>query len=257
MLSLSSSSRVAASRVASRAPRSCVWPIQRARVQALKSIDPLEAETGPYKPGKVFHVHNPEDLASFLDQSGPYKGRLVVLMCKASHCRYAGSSVGCKHFCTLSCTFWGLGMQCWRANWRRKGVQWAINAVLARADACMRTRRTSMTASPQPPSPHAHTCTHAHAYTLHIHRPCKSFAFKYHQLAERFSDCVLLDITGDESKESRKMMVCVHMCMPMCMPVGGSACVMHACACGGRCVCVCAYARACAHMHVLGGDTQC
>lgn len=38
-------------------------------------------------------------------------------------------------------------------------------------------------------------------------RPCKKFASTYHAFAAQFSDCQLLEIVGDESKETRKMMV--------------------------------------------------
>lgn len=37
-------------------------------------------------------------------------------------------------------------------------------------------------------------------------RPCKAFMPTYHQLAERFSDFVMLEITGDETPELRQVM---------------------------------------------------
>lgn len=37
-------------------------------------------------------------------------------------------------------------------------------------------------------------------------RPCKAFMATYHQFAERFADSVLLEVTGDENPELRKLM---------------------------------------------------
>lgn len=37
-------------------------------------------------------------------------------------------------------------------------------------------------------------------------RPCKAFMATYHQFAERFTDSVLLEVTGDENPELRKLM---------------------------------------------------
>jgi thiol-disulfide isomerase/thioredoxin len=39
-----------------------------------------------------------------------------------------------------------------------------------------------------------------------MRRPCKAFMPTYHQLAERFSDFVMLEITGDETPELRQVM---------------------------------------------------
>lgn len=38
-------------------------------------------------------------------------------------------------------------------------------------------------------------------------RPCKKFAATYLELAERFKDCIFLEVVGDESPATRKMMV--------------------------------------------------
>jgi len=38
-------------------------------------------------------------------------------------------------------------------------------------------------------------------------RPCKKFASTYLQLAQRFKDCVFLEVVGDESPVTRRMMV--------------------------------------------------
>jgi thiol-disulfide isomerase/thioredoxin len=38
-------------------------------------------------------------------------------------------------------------------------------------------------------------------------KPCKAFMSTYHELAERFEDSVLLDIIGDESPATKKLMV--------------------------------------------------
>eukprot|EP00884_Botryococcus_braunii_P019581 jgi/Botrbrau1/6306/Bobra.0339s0017.1 len=38
-------------------------------------------------------------------------------------------------------------------------------------------------------------------------RPCKMFGRKYARLAEAFPDCLFLEIIGDESQETRKMMI--------------------------------------------------
>ncbi|KAK9804758.1 hypothetical protein WJX72_003645 [[Myrmecia] bisecta] len=38
-------------------------------------------------------------------------------------------------------------------------------------------------------------------------RPCKMFSRKYQRMAGAFQDCVFVDILGDESRETRNMMI--------------------------------------------------
>jgi len=76
-------------------------------------------------------------------------------------------------------------------------------------------------------------------------RPCKKFASTYLQLAERFKDCVFLEVIGDESPTTRRMMVRLTVaCMCVCMRVHARVRV-YACACACVCVyeCVCTRAR--------------
>jgi len=98
-------------------------------------------------------------------------------------------------------------------------------------------------------------------------RPCKKFASTYLGLAERFKDCVFLEIIGDENPTTRRMMVrvrvcvcvlacvcvcvcfvrmlsaCVSACMHVCVLC---ACVRNLCVCVCVCICVCVCACACA-----------
>eukprot|EP00878_Enallax_costatus_P001057 GHUV01001192.1.p2 GENE.GHUV01001192.1~~GHUV01001192.1.p2 ORF type:complete len:220 (+),score=40.27 GHUV01001192.1:113-772(+) len=41
----------------------------------------------------------------------------------------------------------------------------------------------------------------------HSCRPCKMFTRKYMAIAERFSECILCELYGDETPETRKMMI--------------------------------------------------
>eukprot|EP00891_Asterochloris_glomerata_P003776 jgi/Astpho2/3776/fgenesh1_pg.00061_%23_1_t len=38
-------------------------------------------------------------------------------------------------------------------------------------------------------------------------RPCKMFSRKYQRMAEQFQECIFLDIVGDESTDTRRMMI--------------------------------------------------
>ncbi len=60
-------------------------------IEARQSVDPLASLPRPtaYTPGKVYTLHSPQELDQMVADR---QGQLLVLMCKASHCK------PCKRF---------------------------------------------------------------------------------------------------------------------------------------------------------------